>query len=83
MIQVIATLLTLAIAALSLGISWAMITQNQTAILSALAGRGAFPNMISPDTSPAALAPFNPRSKMRHARRNSPARAPQHWSHAA
>lgn len=83
MIQVIATLLILAIAILSLGISWAMITQNQAAILSALAGRGAFPNNLSPDTSPAALAPFSPRSKMRPARRHSPARALQNWSHAA
>lgn len=83
MIQIIATLLTIAIFALSLAISWALITQNQTAILSALAGRGAFPDTLSPDTGPAALIPFTPRGKNRLVRRHAHVHAAQQWSRAA
>lgn len=83
MIQIIATLLTLAIAILSVTIGWAIIAQNQAAILSALAGRGAFPDMISPDAGPAALVPFIPRSQKRTVRRQAHTRRAENWSRAA
>ncbi len=83
MIQITATLLIVAIGCISVAISWAMIAQNQSAILSALAGRGAFPQTLSPDTGPAVIMPLPPRSKYRAARRPVRTRAAQNWSRAA
>lgn len=83
MVHIATSLVFLVIGTLSLGLILAMLQQNQAPILSALAGRGAFPALPSPESGPSARMTFTLRSKKpATARRRDRRMAPQ-WSHAA
>lgn len=71
MLQVATSLIFAVAACMGLAVIIAMLKQNSSAILSALAGHGAFPVQPSPETGPAAELGHILRPSRRSARRGS------------
>lgn len=83
MMQVTTSLLFVAAAIASLAAILAMLKNNQSAIFSALAGRGAFPMATTPEKGPAAQIIYVARPARRTAQRGKALTAAAPWSHAA
>lgn len=83
MMQVATALLFVVAAIVSLAAIIAMLKNNQFAIVSALAGRGAFPKTPAPEKGPAAQIVYAVRPVRRAEQRGYPVVAAHRWNRAA